>query len=159
MLSPSWEGIAWSKPKKTLIEGKKRLTGKADAQCWNGSFQLNLAFPLGFTETGCLRSLAPTRVLWFIPCAWKWSMTQYYTTEYLNSAELSVQLPMFNYICHCTESGQLRKGCYTAYSTTAKQKKQLNCSAAHSTHHLFPALATSLHHPQPTYLCLFPEQH
>lgn len=30
-------------------------------------------------------------------------MTQYSTTEYLNNAELSVQLPMFNYICHCTE--------------------------------------------------------
>jgi len=30
-------------------------------------------------------------------------MTQYCTMEYLNNAELNVQLPMFNYICHCTE--------------------------------------------------------
>lgn len=36
----------------------------------------------------------------------------------------------------------------TAYSTIAKQKKQLNCSAVYSAHQLFPASATSF--PPPT---------
>lgn len=82
--------------------------------------------------------------------------TIYSTMEYLNNAELSVQIPVFNYILHIIAHTQKKSVaklrlllCIFFHSKTEKAIKSFS--------NLFHPSALPFHHPRPTYFSLFPE--
>lgn len=86
----------------------------------------------------------------------QYDSTTYSSMEYLSNAELSVQIPILNYICYCT---------HTQKNPSVAELRLLNCTFLHSKteraiklfNSLFHPSALPFHHPQPTYFSFFPE--